>query len=143
MRRIEIKRENDIRGERARQDIEDLGLSSGKVEVMDVYLIYGNITDGEFLRIVEVVTDPVSEEWGIFKFAKNTKIIEVALNPGVMDPVAIDTLDVIEKIGIEIDGVKTLKKYVFYNTSDKTINLAKERVLLNPLIQHIVKDEET
>ncbi|PIP12447.1 MAG: phosphoribosylformylglycinamidine synthase subunit PurL [bacterium (Candidatus Stahlbacteria) CG08_land_8_20_14_0_20_40_26] len=143
MRRIEIKRENDIRGERVRQDIEDLGLSSGKVEVLDVYLIYGDITDEEFLRIVEVVTDPVSEEWGVFKFAKNTKIIEVALNPGVMDPVAIDTLDVIEKIGIEIDGVKTLKKYVFYDTDDKTVNLAKERVLLNPLIQHIVMGKET
>jgi len=75
MRRIEIKRENDIRGERIKQDIEDLGLSSGKVEVLDVYLIYGDITDEEFLRIVEVVTDPVSEEWGIFKFSKNTKII--------------------------------------------------------------------
>jgi len=143
MRRIEIKRKNDIRGERVRQDIEDLGLSSDRVEVLDVYLIYGDITDEEFLRIVEVVTDPVSEEWGVFKFAKNTKIIEVALNPGVMDPVAIDTLDVIKKIGIEIDGVKTLKKYVFYNTDDKTINLAKERVLLNPLIQHIVIGKET
>ncbi|MDO9576135.1 MAG: phosphoribosylformylglycinamidine synthase subunit PurL [bacterium] len=143
MRRIEIKRRDDIRGERVRQDIEDLGLSSGKVDVLDVYLIYGDITNEEFLRIVEVVTDPVSEEWGVFKFAKNTKIIEVALNPGVMDPVAIDTLDVIEKIGIEIDGVKPLKKYVFYDTDDKTINLAKERVLLNPLIQHIVMGKET
>ncbi|PIS23620.1 MAG: hypothetical protein COT45_05720, partial [bacterium (Candidatus Stahlbacteria) CG08_land_8_20_14_0_20_40_26] len=127
MRRIEIKRKDDIRGERVRQNIEDLGLSLGKVEVLDVYLIYGDVTDEEFLRIVEVVTDPVSEEWGVFKFTKNTKIIEIALNPGVMDPVAIDTLDVIEKIGIEIDGVKTLKKYVFYDTNDKTINLAKER----------------
>jgi hypothetical protein len=108
MRRIEIKRKDDIRGERTRQAIEDLGLSSGKVEVLDVYLLYGDITDEDFLRTVEIVTDPISEEWGVFQFPGDAKVIEVALNPGVMDPVAIDTLDVIRKIGIELDGVKTL-----------------------------------
>ncbi len=143
MRRIEIKRKNDIRGERIKRDIEDLGLSSGKMEMLDVYLLYGDVTDEEFLRIAEIVSDPISEEWGVFQFPEDAKVIEVVLNPGVMDPVAVDTLDVIRKIGMKLDGVKTLKKYVFYHTDDETINLAKKRILLNPLIQHVVRDRET
>jgi len=141
MRRIEIRRKNDTREERLRQDIEDIGLSLGKVEMLNVYLLYGEITEQEFSRIIEIVTDPVSEEWGSFQFPETVKIVEVALNPGVMDPVALDTLNVIRKIGIELDGVKTIKKYIFHNTDEKTINLIKERVLLNPLIEHCVRDE--
>ncbi|MCK4328391.1 phosphoribosylformylglycinamidine synthase subunit PurL [candidate division WOR-3 bacterium] len=142
MRRIEIKRKDKIRGERIKQDMHDLGLSANSVEVLDVYLLYGDITDKQFEKIVEIVMDSVYEEWGLFEFPENARVIEIALNPGVMDPVAIDSLEVARKLGIKLDGIKILKKYIFYDTDDKTINLAKGRILLNPLIQHVVKGEE-
>ena len=71
-------------------------------------------------------------------------VIEVAYNPGVMDPVEESTLKGIRDLGITAaTAVKTAKKYIIKGKiTQPQLKTISEKLLYNKLIQHIVKDEE-
>jgi len=72
--------------------------------------------------------------------SSNLHVIEIAYNPGVMDPVEESTLKGIRDLGImNVRSVRTAKKYLFYGEiSDREINIIVEKILANKLIQHVV-----
>jgi len=68
-------------------------------------------------------------------------IVEVAYNPGVMDPVEESTLKGIRDLGIRTElCVKTAKKYLIKGKlTEEQLKTICEKLLYNKLIQHIVK----
>ncbi|MFH0847268.1 MAG: phosphoribosylformylglycinamidine synthase subunit PurS, partial [Chloroflexota bacterium] len=74
----------------------------------------------------------------------NTHTIEVAYNPGVTDPVEDSVLKAIHDLGLRnIRAVKTAKKYAIDGQLDEQQqDVICRRLLLNPIIQHVVEHEQ-
>jgi len=150
--RLEIKDKPgifDAVGVGIKKDILDLGIKTVPVvRFTQVYNIEGNLSEEETKIIcAELLVDKVSQGYSIngLKNLKTRKpnrfIIEVAYNPGVMDPVEESTLKGIKDLGIDsITSVKTAKKYLIKGKLTTTqLKIISEKLLYNKLIQHIVR----
>ncbi len=160
----------DAVGQGVRKDIFDLGISSvKKVKFIQVYLLTGNLAEGQVTSICEeLLVDKISQEYSVIaseaKQSKNviasspagirndgqgSYIIEVAYNPGVMDPTEESVLKGIRDLGIsDVESVKTAKKYILCGKlSLAQLKTISEKLLYNKLIQHIspvqVPEEDT
>ena len=148
--RVEVKEKDgfyDAAGESVKKDIIDLGFKNKVKEVkfIYVYLIEGNINETQLKKISEeLLIDPVTQEYA-YKRAifdeKESKVVEVAYNPGVMDPVEDSAKKAIRDLGIEsVTAVKTTKRYLIKGKLSKVeIHSIAEKILYNKVIQHIVK----
>ena len=150
--RVEIKDKAgvfDAAGEAVAKDIQDLGITTvTKARVEQVFLVEGQITASQIKKICqELLVDPVVQDFSFLAKAtptisqeKGVRVVEIAYNPGVMDPVEESTLKGIADLGIaNVRSVRTAKKYLLYGQpNDKEINIIVNRVLSNKLIQHVV-----
>lgn len=153
--RIEIKDKPgifDAAGDSVLKDILDCAIHSVKeVKVIQVYLVAGEINEaGAKVIACELLTDPIVQDYSIYhEHAKvprepDCKTIEIAYNPGVMDPVEQSTLKGIADLNVgHASAVRTSKKYLIYgNPSAKELDFITNKVLANKLIQHAVTDPE-
>jgi phosphoribosylformylglycinamidine synthase len=156
--RIEIKDKPgifDAVGAGLKKDILDLGIESvRKVQFAQVYNIDGSILEGEIKQICEeLLCDNVAQGYIIKGQSSYSHVetqmrtahyhvVEVAYNPGVMDPVEESALKGIRDLGIEgVTSFKTAKKYILIGRiTDKQLKVISEKLLYNKLIQHIVQD---
>ncbi len=153
-KRVEVKdKENiyDSVAEGLKKDILDLGIKTVKdVEYIQVYTLGGVFSSEELKRVADIVlTDKVSQEnshAGGFrtKHNKNMHVVEIAYNPGVMDPVEESTMKSIRDIGIHtVSSVSTSKKYVLFGKlTKKEVGTITDKLLYNKLIQHVVVHTE-
>ena len=154
MYRVEISMKNclrDPRGEALRDDIRDLGITTAEqVRVNDIYLLEGDLGENEIKRICqELLADPVIEE---YSYAATTEVspprgvhlIEVAYNPGVIDPVEESIRKGIRDLGITtVESVRTAKTYLLWGRlSDEAIQSICDKLLVNSVIQHVVTKRE-
>ncbi len=136
----------DAVGESVKKGIFDLGIKAvDDVRFIQVYNIEGNISKSGCLRICrELLCDPICQDFYLNRKiqtkSKNEFIVEIAYNPGVMDPVEESTLKGISDLGIHgVASVKTAKKYILYgDISSRELKIISEKLLYNKLIQHIV-----
>jgi phosphoribosylformylglycinamidine synthase len=140
----------DAVGQGVGRDITDLGINSvKKVKFIQVYTLEGNLAAGQVINICrELLTDKVAQEYsvitsspaGIRNEVQGDYVIEVAYNPGVMDPVEASVLKGIQDLGIlGVEAVKTAKKYIIYGKlSAFQVKTISEKLLYNKLIQHVV-----
>ncbi len=154
--RVEVRDKKgvfDALGESVKKDILDLGISSvSKVEVSQVYLLDGQISELQVVKICqELLVDQIVQDYYhtpqqtllIAPAQPNLRIVEIAYNPGVMDPVEESTLKGIRDLGIEtVSSIRTSKKYLIYGKlSDQEFNMVVDKILSNKLIQHVVDHE--
>ena len=142
----------DAVGQSVSRDIADLGISSVKeVKFIQVYILEGNLAEGQVISICqELLTDKVTQDYKIISaplalerksarvFARH--VVEVAYNPGVMDPVQASVLKGIQDLGIPVpEAVSTAKKYIISGKlSPAQLKIISEKLLYNKLIQHVV-----
>ncbi len=138
----------DAVGAGVEKDILDLGIDSvKKVSFIQVYHIEGAISRCELEKIcAELLADRISQDYRIADEKKQSSpkggfIVEVAYNPGVMDPVEDSTLKAIRDLGIGgVTSVKTAKRYLLKGDLDESqLKTISEKLLCNKLIQHVVK----
>lgn len=134
-----------------KHDIRDLGYA-GKikdVKTVQVYLLDGDFNEYTIKKICEnLFIDPVTQEYnskGNVLDEKGWKVVEVAYNPGVMDPVEESAKKAINDLGIRgVRAVKTAKKYLIKGSlSYAQIHSIAEKILYNKVIQHAVKGKST
>ena len=150
--RIEVKEKPsvfDSVGEGIKKDILDLGFSSvSGVSFIQVYLIDGDLSEQQLNTICEeLLSDKITQEY--FTFTQPAKssnhragfVVEIAYNPGVMDPSEESIIKGIRDLGIKtITAVKTAKRYLFEGKlTDAQLKTISEKLLYNKLIQHVVK----
>lgn len=152
MWRIEIRDKAgifDAVGEGIRKDILDLGMHTVRtVRFSPVYTLEPDLPE-EQVRLIasRLLVDPICQEFFLFPPSSVSRlpslkehIIEVAYNPGVMDPVEESTLKGIRDLGVTgAASVRTSKKY--HIDGDLTADQLKtisEKLLYNKLIQHVV-----
>ncbi len=136
----------DAVGAGVAKDIFDLGITGVKeVKFIQAYTLEGNLAGGQVLSICqELLTDKVAQDYKIGQTARglasNQHIVEVAYNPGVMDPVEASVLKGIQDLGITtVKSVKTAKKYIIFGKlSSSQLKTISEKLLYNKLIQHVV-----
>src|SRR3989338_7716067 len=94
--RVEIREKEgfyDAVGESVKRDVIDLGFRKKvqNIKAVGVYLVEGDINESDIKFICEnLMIDPVTQEYNYNKDAFDQtrfKVVEVAYNPGVMDPV--------------------------------------------------------
>ncbi len=152
--RVEIKLKDgfvDAQGNGIQKSILDLGINSvSKVDVVQVYNLQGKFSEAQVKQIAaELLTDPVTQQYSFTSNLKKTDsssnhahVVEIAYNPGVMDPVEASTIKGIKDLGIAaIDAVHTAKRYLLHGTlSMQELETIIAKVLSNKLIQHHVTD---
>jgi len=154
LHKIEIKDKPgifDAAGQGIFKDILDLGIKGAKgVHFIQVYNIEGDLSRDELRMICEeLLVDKISQEYSIIEQPalsagkKGQSLVEVAYNPGVMDPVEESALKGIRDLGIEgVASVKTAKKYFIEGSlTAQQLKTISEKLLYNKLIQHVVKPE--
>jgi phosphoribosylformylglycinamidine synthase II len=138
----------DPRAEALQKDIRDLGITTVKrVRVSDIYLLEGKLSEAELITICrELLTDPIVEEYSYREtpHPDDAHLIEVAYNPGVMDPVEESVKKGISDLGITtVEAVRTAKRYLLWGEfSEETLQSICDKLLVNSVVQHIVAQRE-
>ena len=140
----------DPRGDALQKDIQDLGIVKvTQARVRDIYLLEGRLSEAEVGRICqELLADPVVQEYSYGEAptspGQQAHVIEVAYNPGVMDPVEESIIKGIRDLGIStVDRVKTAKRYFLWGElSNQELETICDKLLVNPVIQHVVTSRE-
>jgi len=148
--RIEVRDKKSIYdavAEGLKIDIKDLGIKSVKdIEYVQVYTVQGDFLERQLKKIAEeVLTDKISQEYsykngfGAVK-SRNSRIVEIAYNPGVMDPVEESAMKACKDLGIKnVDSISTSKKYILKgNIIASDFEKIRDRLLYNKVIQHVV-----
>jgi len=138
----------DPRSEGLQKDILDLGIRTVKrVRVSSVYLLEGKLTEKELASICrELLTDPIVEEYSTDSASapEGARLVEVAYNPGVMDPVEESVKKGIRDLGIDsVTAVRTAKKYLLWGDfADDVLQSICDKLLVNSVVQHIIARKE-
>jgi phosphoribosylformylglycinamidine synthase len=140
----------DARGLALARDIADLGISSVRgVRVVEIYRLDGNLKSPDLERICRrLLCDPVTGEYRYdppaAKITDGAVAVEVAYNPGVVDPVEATILKSILDLGIKgVRGVRTAKRYLLEgNPGGSEVGEISSKLLVNPIIQHVVRAED-
>ena len=148
----------DAAGASVEKDIFDLGIKTVRaVRFVQVYIIEGELSEVQIQKIsAELLVDPISQNYSIDGLrdsplqgrdsslrGQSLYVVEVAYNPGVMDPVEESTIKGIRDLGIEsVTSVKTAKKYILKGKlSEAQLKTISDKLLYNKLIQHVVKED--
>lgn len=157
MHRIEVSLQSDqpdARGSGLVKDIHDLGISTvTDVRVVDIYWLDGDLATGDLDLIGRnLLADPVTQD---YRYAANSetpsfsylpwgkaqpRIVEVAYNPGVTDPVEETVMKAIRDLGITgVRAVKTARRYSIQgHLTEAQLDVICSRLLVNPIIQHVI-----
>ncbi len=98
-------------------DIRDLGVEGvERVTAAKLYYIEGELEEAEVRRIAEeLLADRVIERYAINSDTQpaedGVEVVQVVRKPGVMDPVALTTMEAISDLGLRADNVSTGRKY--------------------------------
>ncbi len=137
----------DAVGQGVKKDILDLGIKGVKdVKFIQVYIIRGSLSESQAARICEeLLSDKVSQDYLIRTFEEAPSspgkfTVEIAYNPGVMDPAEASVLKGIQDLGITgAESVSTAKKYIISGKiSPAQLKTIADKLLYNKLIQHVV-----
>ncbi|MEW5894564.1 MAG: phosphoribosylformylglycinamidine synthase subunit PurL [Candidatus Omnitrophota bacterium] len=155
MWRIEVKEKPgifDAVGESVHKNILDLGFQHvEEVALVLVYTLEGDISEKDVYRIgSELLSDRVSQNFSFVQgsaphfdhSSRNEHIVEIAYNPGVMDPVEESVLKGIRDMGIGgVTAVRTARQYqIKGKISEEEAQVIVDKVLSNKLIQHLVQE---
>ena len=156
MHRIEVRLKShlpDARGLGLVKDIYDLGITTvSDVRVADIYWLDASLTTDKLDLICRsLLADPVTHEYWCGqnpreegKVSANYHAIEVAYTAGVTDPVEGTVIKALQDLGVEgVKGAKTAKRYLLQGQLDANqLEVICNRLLVNPIIQHVVKSED-
>jgi phosphoribosylformylglycinamidine synthase len=138
----------DGHGEDVLRQVRDLGLRSVKaVESSRLFYLETGADEAAVERIArELLADPVVEQYQIAdgrpRAADPRPVIVVRRKPGVMDPVAISTVQAIADMGLAAQRCRTARKYCF---SGRPTRADLERiawaVLANDCVEDVVLED--
>ena len=136
----------DVHGESVLEEIRELGIDSVEaVQSAKVFLIEGDFDDAFAQRVAnELLADAVCEQYYIGKskaptgLAKAT-VIEVHLKSGVTDPVAESVTAAIADMGIDVEHVRTARKYILLGPfTEAHIDTIAKKILANDCIEDCI-----
>ena len=152
MHRIEVNLnsgQTDARGNSLIRDIRDLGIDTiSNVRVVDVYWLDAELEREELeLICCQLLADPATQEYSYecpYRDERDSGVycVEVTYNAGVTDPVEETVLKAVADLGIAgLRAAKTGRRYLIEGQLDDAgLEVITNRLLANPIIQHVVRD---
>ncbi|MEO8498179.1 MAG: phosphoribosylformylglycinamidine synthase subunit PurS, partial [Planctomycetota bacterium] len=130
-------------------DAADLGLASDlSVSTARGFLVQGKIDEAQANRLArELFADGVVERTVVARAGDRrlaeppngkTQLLHVMLKPGVMDPVAQSALNAIADFGMQVDAVRTFRKFWLPASSAAALANLASRILANDSIEQVV-----
>jgi phosphoribosylformylglycinamidine synthase len=122
------------------------------LDCQDLYFIEGNVSSQDLERLAhELLSDPITQTaiWGRLdsidqRDKTGQHVLEVALRPGVTDPVAEQIVRGAAELGIQgVERAATGMRYVFNDSEVDEADLHRlaRRLLFNPVIQRYALGE--
>lgn len=147
--RVEVFKKKGIisfEAEKVRRELGSFGFRDVEVEFRRVYLLDIPVFFTRLKEVVaEVLVDRVTESYLLFDSFSGEKPqreeIEIGYRRGVMDEVSLTVERAIRELGIEVRGVRTLRKYRFKGLEREEIENIASKILYNPLIEYVVEYE--
>ncbi|MCR9293025.1 MAG: phosphoribosylformylglycinamidine synthase subunit PurL [bacterium] len=135
----------DSAGQALAAEARDLGLEANlSIASVRGFLLQGDLSEEQVeLAAQQLLADPITESVRIAKvgdasLAKGEGILlHVMLLPGVMDPVAISTLQALQDLSLPVDEVATFRKYWLRNCDAETAQRVGARLLSNDSIERV------
>ena len=129
-------------GDGVRADIRDLGIRGvEKVVAAKLYYVEGELREEEIRRIgSDLLADRVTEAFAINSSLQedddDVHVVQVVRKPGVMDTVAITTMEAIEDLGLKAENVSTGRKYYIHGRIDVSqVEYISRKLLANDSIE--------
>ncbi len=142
----------DLAGSEAAADAKDVGLAADlSICAARGYLLQGDLTREQVeMLALELLSDRVVERTIVAPIgdeelnqapastAQRPRLIHVLLKPGVMDPVAQSAQAAIADFQIDVDAVRTLRKYWVDGLADEQVPALCSKILANDSIEQVV-----
>ncbi len=139
----------DREGIRTSEEIGELGLGENvSVAFARSFLVQGSFARAEAIRLAESLLSDAVIERTVVAIAgqdvlnqppgEQTTQVNVLPKPGVMDPVAASTAGAAQDAGIEVEAVRTLRKYWLGGVDDDALDAICRRALSNDAIEQVV-----
>lgn len=139
----------DRLGSAVASDAADLGLASDlSVSAARGFLVQGDLDEAQANRLArELFADGIVERTVVARAGDRRlseplngkpQLLHVMLKPGVMDPVAQSALNAIADFGLQVDAVRTFRKFWLSETSAETVSAISSRILANDSIEQVV-----
>jgi len=129
-------------GNGVRADIRDLGITGvEKVVAAKLYYVEGELRQEEIRRIgSDLLADRVTETFAINSSLQENDdgvhIVQVVRKPGVMDTVAVTTMEAIQDLGLKAENVSTGRKYYIHGRIDgNQVEYISRKLLANDSIE--------
>ncbi len=144
----------DREGERTSEEIRELGLGE-QIDVIFArsFLVQGNFNREQAVQLADrLLSDAVTQRTvvaiagqadlhqpPVAKTKSTSRLVHVLPKPGVMDPVAASTMGAAKDAGIEVDAVRTMRKYwLDESIDDESLESICKRALSNDSIEQVV-----
>ena len=138
---VRPRTDSDLRGHGTLADAQALGLSSLRsLELHNLFFVEGELSEAD-LRLLadELLSDPVAETYQWSQIEDGRNAIEIALRPGVADPVAEQIVRSAKLAGVKgVERAATGQRYVLHSRSPLTphdLDILARRLLANPVVQ--------
>lgn len=143
----------DSLGAQAESAARELGISDRlQVQGIHGFLVQGSLDASSATRMArEYLADPIAQKvetaivgdpkLSAYNSSVPTQLVHVLLKPGVMDPVAQSTLQMLKGLGFAADEVRTFRKYWIQGhaaSESDVISRLTNRVLSNDSIEQVV-----
>ena len=136
----------DLEGQRVAHDAADLGITTSlEVRTSRGYLLQGDLKETDVKRLAdELFADRVVQQTRVapvgdakWNVANGTRLVNVLLKPGVMDPVAQSALTAVADYGVHVEAIRTYRKYEFAGLADQPLNQLCSKLLANDSIEQV------
>ena len=155
MHRVEVRLKShlpDPRGLGLVRDISDLGITTvSDVRVVDIYRLDADLSpDTLDLICRSLLADGVTQDYWYGQTSRHEvdagdgyHTVEVAYNVGVTVPGDDSVMKALRDLGVSgVSAVKTAKRYSIEGKLDeRQLDVICSRLLVNPIVQHVVKEE--
>ena len=144
----------DLDGQRVATEARERGIADSlTVRAVRGYLVQGEIEESQIERLAkQLFADRVVEQVRFAIVGDDSlcqapegceQVLNVLRKPGVMDPVAMSAEGAIRDLGIDVDAVRTFRKYWISSLSDDAIERLSSRVLANDSIEQVIAGKLT
>tara|TARA_R110002049_G_scaffold185580_3_gene353838 strand:+ start:78863 stop:81820 length:2958 start_codon:yes stop_codon:yes gene_type:complete len=139
---------------RTAEEISELGLGDQvSVTCARGFLVQGNFALEEAKRLAETLLSDRVTETSVVAIAgqdalnqppagvtvsQDATLVNVMPKPGVMDPVAASTTGVAKDAGLDVEAVRTIRKYWLSDVDDDSLHSICRRALSNDAIEQVV-----
>lgn len=138
----------DTAGKNIASEARDLGLDSNlTVAAAHGFLLQGNLSQEQAQLATRLLADSITESTTVAQVGDPqltngrgglSQLVHVLPKPGVMDPVALSTLQALQDMSLPVESVTTFRKYWLSNLDDASLNRLCQKLLSNDSIERVI-----